>query len=385
MRNFLKNPVKRVLAIFVAWRLILFFLAVLVVRFLPYGNDGLFLGGGMGIYPKAPDLFAWANFDGEHYLSIAVFGYKDLQQAFFPVYPKLIALFSYPFSFSTYSHYFGAAVVGLLISNLSLIFALVLLSRLLRLDYSEEIAFWTIVFILLFPTSFFLSAVYSESLFLLLTFASFYCCRKKKWLLSGMLAALAAGTRIIGILIFPALLIEIYQQKESLKKAWGVFFAPLGLIMYMVYLRISIGDPIAFYHLQKVVGEQHQYGIVLLPQVFYRYLKILFTANLPISLYQTEVLEFLTGILFLFLPVYGYFKKIRLSYIFYALAGMLMPSIPGSFSSLPRYVLVLFPSFLVMTILIMSLPKWGRVIVAGLLGVILSLETALFLRGYWVS
>jgi len=103
------------------------------------------------------------------------------------------------------------------------------------------------------------------------------------------------------------------------------------------------------------------------------------------SLYQTIWLELIVGLLFFILPFYGYFKKIRLSYLFYALAGFLLPSIQGSFSSLPRYVIVFFPAFLSLALLINNLPKFFRLTYLLISTLFLIVETALFLRGYWVA
>lgn len=153
----------------------------------------------------------------------------------------------------------------------------------------------------------------------------------------------------------------------------------------MSYQWIFFQDPLSFYNLQIIVGEQHQKNIILFPQIIFRYLKMLFTVDFYNPIYQTLILEFITGITFLFLPIYGYFKKIRLSYIFYAIIGFLLPTIQGSLSSSPRYVLILFPSFLALAILISGLPKWGKISCILFSLILLSIETILFLRGYWVA
>ena len=137
--------------------------------------------------------------------------------------------------------------------------------------------------------------------------------------------------------------------------------------------------------MQKVVGEQHQSGVILLPQVYFRYLKILITADVGNPIYQTIILEFFTGLLFFMLPIYGYFKKIRLSYLFYALISFLIPTIQGSFSSVPRYAIVLFPSFLILALILDKSPNFIKLILYFILIICLGLETALFLRGYWVA
>lgn len=379
------SPILKIILLFLSWRVVLFLALIFAINFIPLGSTDRFLGGGPFNYRIAPEVFAWANFDGEHYLSIAMFGYKEFEQAFFPVYPILISFLSKPFSSDIFSLILGSTLIGLLISNFSFILALIVLFKLIILDFPKKIAFNTIFIYLLFPTSFYFASVYNESLFLLLSLSSFYFARKKNWFLSSVFGFIAAGTRVFGFLIFPALIIEAFQQKEKISKTFWIVLIPLGLILYMVYQYITVGDPLAFYHLQERVGEQHQQGVVLLPQVHYRYIKMLITVDPTSPIYQTIILEFIVGILFLILPIYGYFKKVRLSYLFFALIGFLLPSIQGSFSSSPRYVLILFPSFLIMGLWISNVQKPIRIIIFISLALVLLLETILFLRGYWVA
>src|SRR3990172_347434 len=90
------SPVFKILLIFLVWRIILILILLFAINFIPLGYADRFLGGGPLNYKISPHLFSWANFDGEHYLSIAIFGYKNLEQAFFPVYPALVSLFARP-------------------------------------------------------------------------------------------------------------------------------------------------------------------------------------------------------------------------------------------------------------------------------------------------
>lgn len=375
----------KILILFFTWRFGLFLVLLFAINFIPQGSTDRFLGGGSFNYNIAPELFSWANFDGEHYLSIAIFGYKEFEQAFFPVYPMLVSFFSKPFSTDLFSSLFNSTIAGLLISNVSFLSSLFILFKLISLDFSKKIALTTIILLLFFPTSFYFGSVYNESLFLLLIVSSFYFARKKRWLLSSIFGFIASATRVFGFLLLPALLLEVYQQKAKLSKVFWILSIPLGLFLYMFYQYLVAGDPLAFYHLQGRVGEQHQQGIILLPQVYYRYIKMLLTVDYMQPIYQTIILEFATGIFFLILPIYGYFKKVRISYLVYAMLGFLLPTIQGSFSSLPRYVIVLFPSFLAAGLWFSSIPKIVKIIVLFSLGLMLCLETSLFLRGYWVA
>lgn len=367
------------------WRIGLLGVITVSVLLLPLGNSDRFLGGGPKNYTNLPIIFSWANFDGEHFLSIAVFGYNERQQAFFPVYPGLIAIISYPFRTDLFSSLLFGTLAGIGVSAISFFFALYFLFKLIRIDYSEKISWWVIYLILIFPTSFFFGAVYSEALFLLEVILSFYFARNKRWGLAAIFGVLASATRVFGVILLPALLIELYTQKGKVRDLIKILCIPIGLIIYMIYQKINSGDPFAFYNLQFTIGEQRQSQIILLPQVIYRYFKMILTVDITNPIYQTILLEFISGIVFILLPIIGYFKKVRYSYLVYSIIGVLLSPLQGSFSSVPRYVIVLFPAFIVLSLLISSQTKLIRIAVILILIIFLIFESSLFFRGYWVA
>lgn len=378
------NPFKKILSLFIIWRVSLFIILSFSLSSLPLRYTDRFLGGGLTNYLKHPELFAWANFDGEHYLSIAIFGYKNSQYVFFPIYPAIISFFSKPFFYNLESSLAASALVGLLISDVSFILGLYLLYKLVSLDFSKKIAFLTILTLALFPTSFYFGSVYTESLFLVLSVGSFYCSRKRHWLLAGILGGMASATRVFGVLLLPAIFFEA-NKKLDYKKVLALILIPTGLLIYMLYQFIHTGDALSFIHLQSLVGEQRQSNFILLPQVYYRYIRMLLSLNPKDPLYLTVIFELFTGILFFVLPIYGLIKKVRLSYIVYALSGLILTSIQGSFSSTPRYVLVLFPSFIVLSLILAKLPRFIAVMLLIMSTILMFIETALFVRGYWVA
>lgn len=381
----LNSSIFKILLMFLAWRVCLVIISLFAINFVPLGYKDRFLGGGPLNYQIFPQFFSWANFDGEHYLSIAIFGYKYLEQAFFPVYPMVMSFLAKPDQFNLLPSLINSILAGLIISNVSFVLALIFLWELISIDFSKKIAYLTIILILIFPTSFYFGAVYNESLFFFLAVLSFFCARKGNWLFAGIFGVLASATRVFGILLLPALIFEAWQQKTVFSKFFWILLIPIGVGAYMWYLNVTVGDPIAFYSFQRLIGEQHQPGITLLPQVYFRYIKMLATTSIQNPIFQTLILEFIVGIVFFLLPIYGYLKKIRLSYLVYAMLGFLIPTIQGSFSSTPRYVIILFPSFLAAAILINGLPKIIRIISLFLSCCVLALETTLFLRGYWIA
>lgn len=381
MRKFLKEiDLKSILLIFLSWKIILLLAFVFAFNFTKL-NSHNFLGGGLNNYNSNPLIFSWANFDGEHYLSIATIGYRGLEQAFFPVYPMLIRLLSAPLG----SEQSTLVFFGLLISNIAFFISLILLWKLVSLDYSKEIALWTCLILAAFPTSFYFGSMYNESLFLLLTLSVFTLVRKNNFLGAALIGFISTGTRIFGLLILPSLILDLTRERKFKKQMLWLLIIPGGFVLYMFYQYLTVGDPIAFYRLQKIVGEQHQSGITLLPHVFLRYFNILTSVSPSNLIFQTMVLETVVAVAFTLLPIYGLFKGLRWSYVFFAFFNFLMPTIQGSFSSVPRYVIVLFPSFIVLALLLNKFPKWFKIVFLVLSTIWLFCETVLFLRGYWIS
>lgn len=381
---------------FLVWRIFLGGLAYFNYESIPLNYKDKFLGGGYQNYQIAPYVYGWANFDGEHFLSISIFGYKGLEHAFFPVYPKLIGIFTTLINADFNSLLTYSLIIGLLISNAAFLIALILLWELVRMDFSEKIAYYTIIILLLFPTSFYFGSLYSESLFLLFSVASFYFYKRGRYLYSGLTGGLSSATRLFGVLIFIAVLFEKLIKKEDILKKRNVFLLliPLGVLGYMGYLWFTVGDPIAFYTLQKLVGEQRYSFFVLPPQIVYRYINMLTMVEITNPIYQTIILELISGLIFFMLPFYWMYQQIwrssktqsiGLSYIFYVIFGFLLSSLQGSFSSVPRYILVFFPIFISMAMLVEKIPKSLQILLFLVLASILSLETILFLRGYWIA
>jgi Gpi18-like mannosyltransferase len=363
------NLVKWLVLIFACWQLVLLLLTYVSQFIIKLRPDYVSEFGGR------------ANFDGMHYLTIAERGYQGFQQAFFPFYPYLIHFFS-KFIFHNYF------VSGLFISNLSILITLFLFYKLVRLDFSEKIAQTAIIFLLIFPSSFFFGSVYTESLFLVLVIGSFYAARKKQWLLAGLLGGMASATRLVGLFLFPALLIEWGIGQKKKQKLRFVNLLPIFLILcgtgfYMWYLKKTVGDPLYFIHVQPMFGANRTGGkLILLYQVFWRYLKMILTTKMNV-LYFTVWLELLTSIIFLLLSVFTYYKM-RLSYFVFMILAYLIPTLTGTFLSMPRFMLALFPGFIILAIF-SEKHSWFKIIYPVVSGILLVISTILFIRGYFVA
>ena len=381
---------KKVFIWWLWWRIGLLIVALAATGFIgfffPYPNFEWLIGLGR----KIPLVWTWGGFDGIHYLTIAENGYiAEHTQAFFPVFPQLIRLAK---------GFLGVNILesGLVVANLASVLAVLVFWRLLRLDYSEVLSRRILWIFLLFPTSFYLVSVYSEGLFLALVFLSFLAARKGNWLAAGLVGAVAGATRPVGVFLLPALLAEYWQQRVQSSefrvqsfsvRDWANLFMillmPVGLAAYMVYLQQHFGDALMFLHSQPAFGADRSDKIVLLYQVLWRYIKMLMTVQVWSLLYFRVVQELVFSLVFLILAVVS-FKKVRLSYAVFAILSFITPTLTGTFSSMPRYVLVMFPAFMVLGQWLTKRRRlrwtwWGSSVI------LLIVDLSLFLTGRWVA
>ncbi len=154
-------------------------------------------------------LSTWQRFDTNWYLKIAQRGYSgdDGSTVYFPLYPLLIRIVGALVGNSLFA--------ALLISNVSLVGALVFLYRLSGALFGAASARRAVAYWLLFPTAFFMLAAYTESLFLLLALAVFDFARRDKWLLAALFGALAALTRLQGALLIVPLAYLWWRQSKG--------------------------------------------------------------------------------------------------------------------------------------------------------------------------
>ncbi len=362
---------KKILAIFLSWRIFIT-LAMIGGLILPVKLG--FLGGGDKNYFQSPLTWSFANFDGVHYLSIAAIGYQQFQQAFFPFYPLLIKILS----LITEWNYINSA---LLISHIAFIAALYCIYKLLELDYGKK-TYLIVALFLLFPASFYFGSVYTESLFLFFSCASFLAARKEKWLLAGIFGALASATKLVGIFLLPALIIEYYFRRRYDAKWIWLLLIPIGLFVYMFWLNLNYHDPFYFYHAHSAFSAGRSTGsLVLLPQVYFRYAKILFTTPINYQ-YFIAAAEFFISSATLLLLIKG-FNLIRRSYLIYSLLLFIVPTFSGTFLSMPRLAAVNFPLFIILFLLLKS--RRQLLTLYAFFGIGLLLFCALFTRGYWIA
>lgn len=315
-------------------------------------------------------LQAFANWDGGHYLSIAEHGYTiKYQYVFFPLYPILINIVS-----KLTSDYLLA---GVLISAVCSFLAVNLLFKLISLDYGKPIAQRALLALLIFPLSFHFLTVYAESLFLLLVVCTFLFLRKKKYFWATVFAALASATRLAGLAVVASLILSVYFTEGINKKNWYIIFAPLGFLLYCLYLYNQTGDPFYF-----ISAQSHFWnGGLVIPGS-----AVLFTIKQVLQpgfiFNNFRVLLDLLFALFAVITVWRVTRKLSLDYAIYSIISLGLVLFSPTIVALPRYLITIFPIFIILSL---QRNYYLSIAYQFICLMLLSVYVILFINGYWVS
>jgi 4-amino-4-deoxy-L-arabinose transferase-like glycosyltransferase len=148
-----------------------------------------------------------------------------------------------------FGHY---VLAGILISLAAGLGSCLLLYRLAEERLGAEGARRAVLYLALFPFALFLQAVYSESLYLLLTLAAFALAERRQYLAAGAVTGLALLTRPTGVALLPALALLAWHERDRLRALAALAVAPVLFAAYPLYLWQAEGDPWAFLHAQRI-------------------------------------------------------------------------------------------------------------------------------------
>lgn len=385
-----------------AWVVVLIFFVfdVLVVFFLqgimPMRENGFPYLNQVLLYRLPFTFQVFTHFDGAQFIAIAAEGrYFTFQQAYFPLFPLLMRVVGRTFLDG------NVAVAGLFISHISLTGAVFFMQRIadkVSIKYKHEGLSFPhplVLLLLVLPCSFFFSAVYTESLFLLLLVASLYALLTKQYKWIMVLGFLLSFTRLVGIFfILPLAFSFLFEKARSVKimLVFGMVSILGGLGAYMLYLWNTTGDALMFLHAQSVFNSTRSTNeLILLPQVLYRYIKIFTTAALDVN-YFVATVEFTTMLVYLGLLILA-FIHLKKTYSqtlqwgmlaglwAFSVANLILPTLTGTLSSIPRYSLLSL-SALPVVLGFSRVWQWVFLGVSVALHIIL---LTLFAHGYFVS
>jgi hypothetical protein len=329
--------------------------------------------------PGSGSLEVWNRWDSPAYLNVARHGYTStgpdrVQLVILPLYPFCV----HAFAVIARNYLISAFVV----SGVAAAVAAVLLYKLTRLDNSRATALKAVWLMLIFPSSFFLHIAYAESLFLALAIGCLYAARSDRWMVSGITGALAAMTRINGLILIPALATEAIQQFISSRKwrsQWLWALAPLGgFAAYLFANYTTTGDALAFLSIQH--ENWHKSLDWPWRAIHGSFDLIRFGRPNEASIRGLE--ESLFIVLGLACSVAAWLTM-RPAYASWMTLNWILFTSVGFILCIPRYTLVMFPIYILLAhiaryrICAAIITTWC-LLSSGLL-------IALFVRGWWVS
>ena len=318
--------------------------------------------------------------DVAHYVVISRAGYQDNPNdvateqggawAFLPLFPLLLWLLSKITS--------DVILLAAALSNVFFLVALFLLHKFtLASGYDREVARRAVFYMSCFPVSYFFSVPLTESLFVLLTVGSLYAAKQDRWWTAGVLGALSSATRVVGVLLFPALLVLSWQKYRmtGLRRAVGVALVPFGLFAFMFYSWWRVGNAWAFRDSEVVWGRKPTFFLTPL-------VKYIIHPQTVAEPWNFNLLNACAALL-VFVAVYVLIKHREWALAAFALLSVLLPLSSGLLQSLDRYALANFPMFIALALMARSytLDQTIRFIFIACLGIM----TALYAANYTIA
>lgn len=335
-----------------------------------------------------PLVGVWQRWDACWYSKIASFGYEPAEMSanFWPLFPALTGV--------TATVLGGAvASAGLLVSAIAYIAAMTGLHRLVARDFETVIARRTVLFISIFPSAFFLFAPFTEALFLALAVWSIAMARERRWLLAGLLGLLAGLTRIQGVfLVLPLAWEALAAAGVTAWRPWREVRLPPIEVGPLARGALASGGPLVgfvafFAYSAAVAGQtpldtQDAWG----GKEFFPPWDVA-AAAWQWTLDRHDPLQFLNlALLVLFgLLLIAGMRRLPVAYTLFALPQIALLATriqPTPLTSTSRYLLVIFPMFVVLALI-----PWPRLRLAWAIisTLFLAVLVQAFLMGDYVA
>ena len=329
----------------------------------------------------------WTHRDAVWFAAIADHGYgKEDSPAFFPLYPLLVRAGSLVLDHRVY-------IAGMVVSLVAYGLAMVVLYKLTTALADTRTAALTVTLISVAPLAFVFSAMYSESLFLLCTVASLWFAQSRRWALAGIAGLAATLTRSSGLLLFLPLLVLYGEQQgwtwRSIKPEWPrdlriawTLLVPAGLLGYMAYLWARFGDPRLFSEAER----RHWKRVLDWPWAdVWRGLRASVRTVESLAVHHAGLLDGLKPggyaeikLVLMVFPVLALafavtaialgWRRLPAAYTLFAVLSVAFPLFfPSGLMPLwsyPRFVLVVFPLFITLAMVLKGRPVLRWVIVA---------------------
>ena len=287
-------------------------------------------------------LLSW---DGRWYLEIVRNGYphsippdityeqSEARAAFFPVYPLTVR-------FVDAVAPGGDTIAALFVNFVLAIVGMVLIGRLaLRLTEDAEIAARAMALFAVFPGSFVLSFAYSEAALIALCAASLLLLLDERWVLAGLVGALATATRPNGLALVVACVVASFlaiRERRDWKSLAAPLLSPIGFIAFQVFLRHHTDESWPWFRVQREAWrEGTSFGATAVRNT------LSFLAD-PLAS-PTDVLTVATLIAMAAALWCAWKRPLPLPLLAFSLVVIALTLLPATVTARPRFLFTAFP------------------------------------------
>ena len=283
------------------------------------------------------------TWDAQHYLFLADQGYAPGSESdsFYPLLPFLI-------HWTQFLFLNNALAAGLCLSHLFTFLFIAYFYFLVKKIHDEKTAFYSCLFLLTFPTGFYLGLVYTESLFLSLAAANFYYSREGKTGPAAFCAFLLPLSRPMGIMVLVPALMDLWITRDFKDPAFRkkLLLPPafiLGLAVHLTIMKITTRDFFAFSNM--MVNYRADYSLTHLLHPLDWFIANFISVDYSWTGIETETLNrvFFLGAMAALIWAW---RTLDRGLFVYALVLGLVPALLGNLMSYMRYAVVLFPLFI---------------------------------------
>ncbi len=348
-----RSNLLKILLVLLLIKAALFLIGATAVSILPFSNEGY---RNNFHYPENENknVLPFKTWDAQHYLYLSERGYNTGQESnrFSPLYPLLIFLVSKTGMPTLWSAYILSTVFSLLSALLIFLLAKKIFAK-------DSVGYFSVIFLFSFPSAFFLSLPYTESLFLFLSMAVFYFLEDRKYVPLFIASLLLPLTRPTGIFIIVPIFIYLVTKKIKVNKIFLPTFnkkialkfsfhyllllAPLvGALAYFLLMKYFLGDSLAGI---KGLSMLSTWNIANVIDPF-GLLRGFLSGPYVLHGFQSSIIDKMFFVFFLAALPFVY-RLMPRHYFYFTLAIGLVPLF-GSFTSYTRYLLPAFPIFIML-------------------------------------
>ncbi len=288
-----------------------------------------------------------ATWDSAHYMLLSTDGYQSGSPscAFYPFWPLVIRATSYVTKI-------GTLVSSLLLANAFSMFGCWMFLRLIRIHDKNLQVRDALIFFLAFPGALFFSFPYTESLYFAMVMAFFWALAQRHYFYMTFLSLLLPLTRAVGVFILLPFLWHLYEERKSWQH-YLLLSAPIvGYGAYFGLMHIWTGNAFEGFEAQKEYPYSPSIKNMFdLPAFWSAFMNVSSVGGMMDSALDR-------GFFLLFLAFLPAVWRLNKTWFWYTLPTGLVPAMTSYFMSYRRYIMVLFPLFIVLAQLTVKGPRW---------------------------